>query len=155
MGGRTKKVAETIAAELKYSDVNIESLTYTKKLRDLIVEQEKIMNGDLSSFNYNEGIKDLGPYDFVFFGFPTHGGRPATIFNGYLEHVKKFDEKNFIIFCTCRYVPGKTLNIMQTEIEKKGGKVVNKQVFKGIFRIKTSKVKKFVEELNQELIKAN
>lgn len=153
--GRTKKVAETIAAELKYSDVQIEPLTYTKKLKDLMLEQEKVMNGDLSSVKYNESIKDLDPYDFVFFGTPTHGGHPAAIFYGYLNRIEKINEKSFIVFNTCRFVAGKTLEIMQTEIEKKGGKVVNKQVFKGLFSIKTSKVKKFVEELNQELIKPN
>jgi flavodoxin len=151
--GRTKKVAEIIAEELKNSDIHIEPLIYIKKLKDLMLEQEKIMNGDLSSVKYNESIKDLDPYDLVFFGTPTHGGRPAAIFNGFLQHVENLDEKKFIVFNTCRFVVGKTLEIMQTEIEKKGGKVVNKQVFKGLFSIKTSKVKKFVEELNQELIK--
>ncbi|MBY9014907.1 MAG: hypothetical protein KGD68_04375 [Candidatus Lokiarchaeota archaeon] len=90
----------------------------------------------------------------MFLGFPTHGSRPATVFNGYFEHAQNIDGKNYIVFNTCRMVPGKTLEIMQTEIEKKGGSVVNKRTFKGLFRIKMSKVEEFVEELNQELMKS-
>jgi len=154
LGGRTKKVAESIAEGLNTSDVSIEQFEYTKKFRDFLSEQDEVMKGDLSSFKYNESIKDLAPYDLVFLGFPTHGSRPATVFNGYFEHAQNIDGKNYIVFNTCRMVPGKTLEIMQTEIEKKGGSVVNKQTFKGLFRIKMSKVEEFVEELNQELMKS-
>ena len=151
LGGRTKKVAENIAAGLSISDVSIEKFEYTKKFRAFLSEQDEVMKGDLSSFNYNESIKDLAPYDLVFFGFPTHGSRPATLFNGYLKHAQNVDGKNYIVFNTCRMIPGKTLEIMQTEIEKRGGSVVNKRTFKGLFRIIMSKVEDFVEELNQEL----
>ena len=152
MGGRTKLVAEKIAEGLKIPDIRIENLEYTKKWRELIPEQEEILQGDLSNFKYNEIINDLAPYDLVFYGFPTHGGRPATVFNGYLKHAQNLDGKNFVIFNTCRMIPGKTLDIMQAEIEQRGGSIVDKQVFKGLFRIKISKIEDFIKELNQNLV---
>ncbi len=155
LGGRTKQVAERIAEGINFPDVTIESFEYTKKSRELIPEQDEIMKGDLSNFKYNESIKDLAPYDLIFYGFPTHGGRPATVFNGYMKDAQNLDGKNFVVFNTCRMFPGKTLEIMQTEIERKGGSIVNKRVFKGFFRIKMSKVENFIEELNQELMKLN
>ena len=154
LGGRTKKVAECISERLNNSDVRIEQLEYTKKKRDFLSEQSEVMKGDLSSFKYNEDIKDLASYDLIFLGFPTHGGRPATIFNGYLEHAQNIKGKNFIVFNTCRFSSGKTLDNMEAEIKERGGSVINRRTFKGFFRIKTSKVYDFVEELNQELPKS-
>jgi len=154
LGGRTKKVTENIAGGLNSQDVSIEKFEYTKKFRDYLSEQEEVMKGDLSSFMYNETIEDLSPYDLVFFGSPTHGGRPATLFNGYFKHAQNIEGKNFVVFNTCRFSSGKTLQIMQGIIEEKGGSVVNKRTFKGFFRIKMSKVDGFVEELNQELPKS-
>ena len=152
LGGRTKKVAECISEKLNNSDVCIEQLEYTKKKRDFLSEQNEIMKGDLSSFKYNEDIKDLTSFGLIFLGFPTHGGRPATIFNGYLEHAQNIKGKDFIVFNTCRFSIGKTFEIMQTGIEQKGGSVVKKRAFKGFFKIKMSKVDKFVEELNREFM---
>ena len=151
MSGRTKAVAKSIAEGLSSSLVSIEEFKYTKKLKDFLSEQQEIFKGDLSSFNYNEIVNDLNPYDFVFFGTPTHGGLPAAIFNGYLEHAQNIKGKNFIIFSTYRFSSGKIFEKMQAEIEKKGGTVVNKRAFKGLFKIKVAEVNKFVEELNQEL----
>jgi len=151
LGGRTKKVAEKIAEGLNLSDVSIEFFEYTKKKRDFLSEQNEVMKGDLSGFKYNEDIKDLGSRALIILGFPTHGGRPATIFNGYFEHAQNVDGKNFIIFNTCRFSVGKTFEIMQTIIEQKGGSVIKKRAFKGFFKIKMSKIDEFVEELNQKL----
>ncbi len=155
LGGRTKKVAESIERGLNFSDVRFENFDYIKKKRDFISEQNEVMKGDLSSFKYNEDIKDLGDYDLIFLGFPTHGGRPATVFNGYFEHAQNVDGKNFIIFNTCRFSIGKTFEIMQAVIEQKGGSVVKKRAFKGFFKIKMSKVEEFVKELNQEFMKSS
>ena len=153
LGGRTKKVAESIKRGLNSSSVIIEHFEYTKKKREFLSEQNEVMKGDLSGFKYNEDIKDLATYDLIILGFPTHGGRPATIFNGYFEHAQNVDGKNFIIFNTCRFSVGKTFEIMQAVLEQKGGSVVKKRAFKGFFKIKMPKVDKFVEELNQEFMK--
>jgi flavodoxin len=152
LGGRTKKVAEYIARGLKNSDVSIEPFEYTKKSRAYLSEQDKIMKGNLSNFKYNENVKDLLPYDLIFFGVPTHGGRPATLFNGYFTHAQNVGGKKFIVFSTCRFSSGKTLENMQAEIEEKGGSVINKRKFSGLFGIKMSKVIDFVDEVNQNFI---
>lgn len=153
LGGRTKKVAENIERGLNSLDVRIENFEYIKKKRDFLSEQNEIMKGDLSGFKYSEDIKDLEDYNLIILGFPTHGGRPATVFNGYFEHAQNVDGKNFIIFNTCRFSVGKTFDIMQAVIDKKGGSVIRKRAFKGFFKIKTSKVREFVKELNQEFMK--
>jgi flavodoxin len=153
LGGRTKIIAECISERLNNSDVRIEQLEYTKKKRDFLSEQDEVMKGDLSGFKYNEDIKDLAVYDLILLGFPTHGGRPATVFNAYFEHAQNVKGKNFIIFNTCRFSLGKTFEIMQAVIEQKRGSVVKKQAFKGFFKIKMSKVEEFVKELNQEFMK--
>ena len=152
MGGRTKKVAEQIASELNSSEVVIERLKYTKKLRNYISEEDTIKKGDLSNFKYNELILDLEPYDLIILGTPTYGSLPAVIFNGYLEIVKKIKGKTFILFNTCRLISIKAFRVLEAEIEKKGGKVVNKQVFKGFFKIGLSKVKKFTNDLNHKYL---
>jgi len=155
MSGRTKAVAKSIAEGLSSSQVSIEEFKYTKKLKAFLSEQQEIFKGDLSSFNYNETVNDLNPYDVVFFGTPTYGGLPAAIFNGYLEHAQNIQGKSFIVFCTCRFRSGNIFEIMQAEIEKKGGTVVNRRAFKGFFKIKMVKVKNFADELNKELIIPN
>ncbi len=150
MGGRTKKVAEKISSDLNSSEITIERFNYSKRARDVVAEREKIMKGDLSDFKFNESILDLEPYGLVFFGTPTYGGQPVVIFKGFLENAKNIEGKNFIIFNTCRFITGKTLDVLKAEIEEKGGKVINQRVFKGFFRIKLSKVKKFIDELKEK-----
>lgn len=112
LGGRTKKVAEDIVEGLNSRDVSIEKFEYSKKFRDYLSEQEEIMKGDLSSFIYNENINDLGPFDLVIFGSPTHGGRPATLFHGYFKHAQNIEGRKFVVFNTCRFSSGKTLDKM-------------------------------------------
>jgi flavodoxin len=153
--GRTKQVAETIATELKQLDIKIESLTYNKTHKQYIADQNKIMEGDLSDFSYNLDVEDLGSYDLVFFGTPTHGARPAAAFNAYMERAKNVNGKKFVIFNTCRFLAGKTLNRMRVEIEKKQGEIVSSRTFKNFFKINLSKAKQFAEELNQEIFKSN
>lgn len=155
MSGRTKKVADIIAQGLKGHEVLIERFQYSKKARDIVSEHDKILNGDLSDFKYNKIAENLTPYDLVLFGTPVYGGQPPAIFEGYLKKTQNINGKKFIIFCTCRFIPGKTLESMQSELEKKGAVVVNKRIFKGLFRIKMVKIQNFVEELNQKFLKLN
>lgn len=153
MGGRTKKVAEKIASDLKSSEVVIERIKYSKKLRNLMLEEEKIMNGDLSNFEYDDKILDLEPYDLIFLGTPTYGSLPAVVFNGYIETVKNIKDKRLILFNTCRLMSIKTFRVLETEIEKRGGIVVRKQVFKGFFKIGIKKVEEFTDEIIQNFLK--
>jgi len=152
MSGRTKKVVETIVEGLKGHEVQIERIEYPMKARNIISDQEKILNGDLSDFTYNKIIENLAPYDLIFFGNPVYGGRQPAIFDGYLTKAQNINGKKFVIFCTCRFLAGKTLELMQIEIEKKGGIVANKRIFKGFFRIKMTKAQNFAQELSQEFL---
>ncbi|MFX0010960.1 MAG: flavodoxin family protein [Candidatus Hermodarchaeota archaeon] len=148
--GRTKKVAESIAERIKGHEIQIERIESSKKARAIISDYERISNGDLSDFKYDPKIEDLTSYDVILFGNPVWGGRQPAVFNGYIKKANVTGKK-FIIFCTCRFLTGKTMGLMRVEIEKKGGSVINERIFKGFFRIKTAKVQNFIEELNKEL----
>jgi len=154
MTGRTKRVAETIAEELSSFDLKIEQVKYNKKVKDLLKEQDSIKRGVLTDFSYSEEVIDLEYFDLIFFGTPTYGGLPPPIFEGFLEIAKNVNGKRFILFNTCRFIVGKTFERMQTKIEEKGGIVLNKGKFKGLFKINMKKVKKFIDNLKQELIKS-
>ena len=153
MSGRTKKVAEKMASDLKSSEVVIERLKYTKKQRNLMFEEDKIKKGDLSNFKFNETILDLEPYDLIILGSPTYGSLPTVAFNGYIENVRNIKGKSLILFNTCRLISIKTFRVLEAEIGKKGGKVVKKQVFKGFFKIGMRRVEKFIDEINQDFLK--
>ena len=149
--GRTKKIAESIAESIKGHEVQLERIESSIKARTIISEKERISNGDLSDFKYEKNIEDLTLYDVILFGTPVWGGCQPAVFDGYIKKATVAGKK-FIIFCTCRFLVGKTMGLMRAEIEKKGGSVINERAFKGFFRIKKAKVQNFIEELNKELI---
>ena len=152
MGGRTRKVAERIANSLNSDNVDIEELKYHERATKMLSVQEEIMKGDLSNFSYDKKIEDLELYDIIFFGTPTWGSQPVPVFYGYIEKVQNISGKRFILFNTCRMVAIKTLEKMEDKIESKSGNVVKKQTFKGLFRIRMSKVDNFINDINQELL---
>lgn len=152
MSGRTQAVAEAIATELTNSEVELERFVYDKKVREILKSQEKIAGGDLSDFKFDENVMDLGSYDMVLIGSPTYGSRPAPVFNGFLENAKNIEAKSVIVFNTCRFIGGRCLEMMATEVEKKGGKVKNRRMFKSLFKIKLSKAKEFGQEINQQIV---
>jgi len=152
---RTKLLAEFIAKNLKSHKVNTEQLKYSKKARELFKEKDLIKKGDLSGIIYNENVEDLGNYDLVFFGTPNHGGQPCIIFDGFMERAQNVAGKKFILFATARLTTGKVFSKMKSVIEKKGGKIIGQKLLKKLLKIKTSKINKFIEELNQELVEFN
>ena len=152
MGGRTRKVAERIASKLNSDVVDIEELKYHERATKMLSVQEDIMKGDLSNFSYDKKIEDLEPYELIFFGTPTWGSQPVPVFYGYIEKTQNISGKRFIIFNTCRMVAIKTLEKMETTIKSKNGNVVKKHTFKGPFRIKMTKVDRFTNEINQEIL---
>ncbi len=147
--GRTKMVAEAIAAELGKYEVNFEAITYKKGSKDWWSDRDQALAGDLSSFKYNESIFDPSPYDLICIGVPTNGGRPAYIFDAYIKKSKNFDGKRVVVFNTCRLFALKTLGNMKSEIEKKGGKVTDQKCFKGLFKLTDKKAREFGKFLNQ------
>ncbi|HUX98260.1 MAG TPA: flavodoxin [Candidatus Deferrimicrobium sp.] len=148
--GRTKMVAEILAAELNNYEVDIEAIAYKgEKKFKFKAEQEKVSGGDLSNFAYNERIFNLSPYDLICIGVPTWGGRPAFIFNAYIEKCNTLEGKAVLVFNTCRIFSGSTIKTMKTEIEKKGGKVINQKTFKALFSMGEKKARAFGKVLNQ------
>ena len=148
--GRTKKVAEKIASGLNSPNTVIKGIKYLKNRKALVSEMAETKKGNLSNYEYDDSIMDLAPHDLVFFGTPVHGSCPAAVFHGYLENVKNIEGKDFIIFNTYRAISTKTFKIMEAEIRKKGGEVVYERAFRGLFRMKESKVKKFIDDLNEQ-----
>jgi flavodoxin len=149
VSGRTKKVAEAIATELGNYEVDIEAITSEKKSMALIKEKERILAGDLSDFIYSENILDLSPYDLVCIGVPVWGGRPAFVFNAFIQKIEGLNGKNAVVFTTCRFYPGKTLAQMKSEIEKKGGSVINQKSFRALFSMGEKKAREFGKIINQ------
>jgi flavodoxin len=147
--GRTKMVAEAIASELSKYEVKIEAITYNKDPKEWMSDHDKTLAGDLSNFKYNELIFDPSPYDLICIGVPTHGGRPAYIFDAYIQKSKNFDGKRVVVFNTCRLFALKTLGNMKSEVEKKGGNVTDQKCFKGLFKLTDKKAKEFGKFLNQ------
>lgn len=152
MGGRTRKVAKKIANTLRSDSIDIEELKFHIKATKMLSIQEELIKGDLSGFSYDKKIEDLEPYDFIFLGTPTWGSQPAPVFYGFLEKVQNHVGKKFILFNTYRLISIKTFEKLEAKIESKGGKVVKKETFKGLFKIKMEKVENFSEEINQEFL---
>jgi flavorubredoxin len=146
--GRTKMVAEILAAELNNYEVDVEPISYKKEF-NFHIEQKQIQEGDLSNFSYNERIFNLNPYDLVCIGVPTWGGRPAFIFDAYIEKCNNIEGKAVVVFNTCRLISGSTIKKMKTVIENKGGKVINQQTFKALFGMGEKKARAFGNVLNQ------
>ncbi|MEJ2249928.1 MAG: hypothetical protein P8Y97_09735 [Candidatus Lokiarchaeota archaeon] len=130
-------MAKYIASELEdqVDQIQMERLEYHGKVMELMRKQETIRKGDLSNFSYNKEIEDLSQYDLILFGSPTYGAIPAPVFNGILQHIKNLEGRDVIIFATCRFYGGKILQMMEHDIEKKGGNIIAKKLFKGFFRI--------------------
>ncbi len=150
MGGRTRRVAQAIAAELRAADVTVEEIKYNgTSAMKLVRNQEAVVKGDLSQFTFNRDVLDLAPYDRVFFGTPTWGGRPTPAFQGFLANCKTVAGKEWVVFATCRLVGGKIFDIMRGAIERAGGKVVSQQMFKGFFKIGSEKARIFGQTLNK------
>lgn len=147
--GRTKKVAEVIATELKDHNVDIEPITYTGEGKYRFMEEDKKLKaGDMSSFNFADKILEPKSYDLILFGVPTWGSTPTPIFEGYIQNCN-ITEKEFVIFNTCRFLSGGCLKKMQKAIEEKGGKVLEKKTFKALFSIGEKKAKEFGKQINQ------
>nr|MDO8111329.1 flavodoxin [Candidatus Sigynarchaeota archaeon] len=150
ISGRTKRVAETIAAQLGNLSVDIEPIKYMGNARTLIANHDRIASGDWSSLNANERIFDLSPYDIVCIGMPVHGGQPPVIFNTYVKKCTGLKGKTAYIFLTCRLFTGKTISIMREELEKAGANVSAELICKGLFRIGTDKPVAFGQEINSK-----
>ena len=149
--GRTKKVAELLAAAITTFEVDVESITFPKGRKEFhyIEENKKVIQGDLSSFNYDDRIFDLNPYDLICIGVPTWGGRPAFFFNAYVDNCNNFNGKAVVVFNTCRIFSGSTIKRMKSAIEERGGNIIAQKTFKALFGMGEKKAKAFGKILNE------
>lgn len=150
VSGRTKKVAQAIAAELGKYEVDIEAITSEKNSVAIIDDKKIILAGDLSDFKYSEKILNVTPYDLVCIGVPVWGMKPAFVFNAFIQKIEGLTGKKAVVFSTCRIYKGKSLTLMKSEIEKKGGTVVNQKSFRALFSMGEKKAREFGKILNQE-----
>jgi len=147
--GRTKKVAEAIAAELSNYEVDVEGITSTMTPMDIGKSKDRILAGDLSDFTYNESILDLSPYDMICIGVPVWGMRPAFVFNAYIQKCEGLSGKSAVVFTTCRLYSASSLKKMKNEIEKKGGNVIHQKSFRAFFSMGEKKAREFGKIINQ------
>ncbi|MBN1697959.1 MAG: hypothetical protein JW881_10635 [Spirochaetales bacterium] len=150
LSGRTRRVAERIKAHITNTEADIGEYRYTESFRVYLSDLEAIRKGILTHFEYNRKFEDLSPYDVVMLGTPVHGAQYAPVFRHFFSNARNMNGKRFILFSTCRFIPGNALPDMQSEIEKKGGIVLKSRTFKGFFFIKTADVDAFIEEVNGE-----
>jgi flavodoxin len=134
--GRTKRVAETIAAQLSRYMVDIEGITFTGTRRDLVNGvADSIAAGNWKNLSAKNIIFDVSPYDLVCIGMPVHGGAPAVVFNAYIKNCKGISGKKVCTFVTCRFTPWKSLAVMGERLRGAGAVALGQAVFKGFFRI--------------------
>ena len=147
--GRTKTVAEAIAAELSNYEVTIEPITSTKSPLTIGKEKDRLLAGDLSDLSYDKSVFDWSPYDLVCIGVPVWGFRPALIFDAYIQKCEGLPGKKAVVFVTCRIYSASSLKRMKGAIEKKGGNVVNQKSFRAFSKISEKKAREFGKAINQ------
>lgn len=149
MRGHTKKAALAIAEELKGHDVTVAELAYQGKMVAFSTEMEAIKAGDLSHFDFDRGVLDIAPYDIVFFGTPTYGGKPAWAFDAFLKNCKNGAGKKWILFATYGMSAKNLFSLMRQEVEKTGGTVAGQSLFSSIFGVSGKKVREFARQFKQ------
>jgi flavodoxin len=150
--GRTEYIAEQLAHELSNYQVRLEPIKFTGSRKSYMNNLSSSMQFDETKLLIPTEISDLTPYDLICIGMPIHGGRPAFIFDHYMQKSKGWEGKQVIIFATGRISPYQALPLMKSAIEQKGGKIVAEFVIKRFFSVKHVSLKPFIAEFlqNQE-----
>lgn len=147
MGGRTKKVAQTIVDALPQYDIAYLPFEFSGNLSEKLKIVEKFNNRDFSMMEDTLNSLDSEKYDIIFIGMPTYGNLPPKVFDEILERMKDIKDKKIIIFSTARFTGEGTVEYMKSKIEAKGAKVIYTQNFRGFFKISTKKVKHFAKKI--------
>ncbi len=148
MGGRTKKMAETIAGELKNYEINYIPIELEGKFRDKMKVVQMFMRGDFTAIE-NE-LNQLGTqdYDLIIIGMPTHGGFPPKAFDEILKRLGDPSGKKAIMFSKARFSGEKSKNYMKQKMEEKGANVIAEAGFRGFFRLSSKSALKFVNQID-------
>ncbi len=91
--GNTKKFAETIADSLE-----------TNTVFDITTTEPTVVND----------------YDLIILGTPVHGFNPSKEAIAYVETLPQGNDKQAVLFCTCRLWKGGTFGKLKKGLKKKG-----------------------------------
>jgi flavodoxin len=147
--GRTKKVAEAIASSLKGHDIRFIRFEVMGSFSERFKRSGEIRNGNFSriqnELNSLEGIS----FDLLIIGMPTHGGPPPKVYEEIVDLLGDLNGKKAIVFNTARLTGSNTPNIMAAKLEEAGAEVIEKQRFKGFFRLRAYDAIEFGNKINQ------
>lgn len=126
--GRTKSVAEAIAAGLKEKafEVDFAPLLPVQKGKP---RGEKKKAGETE---LQQTVFDAAPYDFVVFGSPVFGLYPkrkiSRLMEAYIRQCSGIEGKNAVVFLTCFGVPGTALKKISAMLQSRGAKVIDSMI---------------------------
>ncbi len=144
--GNTEKMAEKMVELLRSEEIETELISIERG-------EERSYEENVEEAKQEKKVKiepvktDLSDFDLVVLGTPVWCGKPATPVNTYLSECEGSNDVEMILFVTHGGGgPGRTFEIMKTELEHKGGKV--KDTFSIYFEeIDDSDVKKDMESV--------
>ncbi len=121
--GNTKKVAETLAGQLRQKGeaelIGLQPVDESKNFFGQSSRAFRHKRAQLQNTNF-----DLSGYDIICFGTPVWAFGPAPAMNAYLDNCAGTEGKKITLFTTYGSGTGneKCLNYMQGILEKKGAK---------------------------------
>ncbi len=123
--GNTEKVAKRITDTLRREGVEAELLSV--EMSDERSYEENVEEAKREKKVKIEPVKtDLSDFDLLFIGSPVWCGKPATPINTYMEKCEGLNNLKIICFITHGGGgPGKTFEIIETDLVPKGGKIVD------------------------------
>ncbi len=148
MGGRTKRTALAIGAELANYELTYFPVELKGRFIEKIKQFDRLEKGDFSELEPGLSNLDAAGYDLVLFGMPTYGSKPPGTFNEIIKRIANLNGKKVVIYTTARFSGGKALEFMKEQIETSGAQIINQTTFRRLFYLGTRKAKKFGKEIN-------
>ncbi|NHJ47242.1 MAG: flavodoxin family protein [Asgard group archaeon] len=148
MGGRTKKVAESIANALTKYDVSFFPVILTGRFIEKIKQFDKFEKDDFTTIEDKLKTLDVSSYDLILFGMPVYGDKPPNTFNEIIKRMSNLEGKEVITFVTARFTGKGTLQYMKDKIEAKKAKVIDQKNFKRFFGIGKKVGMKYGQQIN-------
>lgn len=149
--GRTKKVAEAIAGCLKDHDIRFIRFELMGSFSERFKRSGEIRRGDYSRIKDELNSLKGTIFDLLIIGMPTHGGPPPKVYEEIVDRLGDLNGKKAIVFNTARLTGSNTPNIMATKLEEVGAEVIDKQRFKGFFRLRAYDAIEFGNKISQIL----
>ncbi|MHA1724598.1 MAG: flavodoxin family protein [Promethearchaeota archaeon] len=149
MGGRTKKMAETIANALDQYEVSFVPFHVKGKFREKMKIIDKLMHDDFSMLEKELSSLNAAGQDLIVIGMPTYASNPPKVFNEIIKRLESsIQGKKAAVFSTARITGGKARDYMKKKVEEAGGEVIGHINFRGIFTLGKNKALKFGKEIN-------